>query len=435
MPGAKLQIASRGSVDDVLTGKPDISFFNVTTKRPTRFALELMPVSFNSTADFGTKTSITIPRSGDMLHSLWLQLTVPDLSLYQPSGGGVTLPTSATNIAWCNSIGLALPASVEMDFGGAAADTITSEYIDVWSELTLKDEKRQGFNEMIGRYDDYDNTDPTKSSSCKRTYYFPCQFYFQNESTNAVPLCCMPNTPLTFNVTFRPFLACIKSSVASVISMVDAAGNPPTLSAECYCEQVFLGPVEKNVYMTRPMEYPITTHQMQEEQVLKVTTSSVQTGSLIRRFSLNFTGPVKEIIWTYVTSARGSINSLTGNDWFNYSLPAPFTQNPFDSMTLYVNGSQRQAPLSGDWYRIVTNLEKHNRVPINRKMIMTFPFSLAPMDEAQPSGSANFTRLTNPYVSYVMNKNIDNGTIRMWAPSWQVLRVNGGLAQLVYSSS
>lgn len=425
----------RGSIDTVLTGEPEISFWHTACKRTTMFALESFPVAFNSTANFGTRTSITIPHTGDLIHNLWLQITVPDLTLFQPAGGGVTLPTTASNITYCNSVGLAIAQSMELDFAGAAADVITSEWLDVHSELTLFDHKRQAFNEMVGRYDDFDNTDPSKSSFGQRTYFVPCQFYFNNLSVNSIPICAMPQTQTTFNFQFRPFLACIKSSVSSVISMVDAAGNPPSFSAECFCEQVFLTPFEKSKLMTRGLEYPVTTHQMQEEQVLKVTTSAVQTGSLIRRLALNFTGPVKAFIWTYVTSQRGSIDSLLGNDWFNYSLPAPYSDNPFDAVTMFFNGSPRQVTFSGEWYRLVAPLDKFPRPAANRKMIMAMPFGLHPMDDTQPSGTANFTRITNPTVSFVMNKNVANGTIRMWAPSWQVLRVYQGFAALAFSSS
>ncbi len=437
MPGAQIQVASnmRSSVDAILSGDPDISFWRTQIKRPTMFALESIPVAFNSTADFGTKTSVTIPQPGDLIHSLWLQITVPDLSLFTPAGGGVTLPTTANNVTYCNSVGLAIPQTVELDFAGAPVDVITSEWLDVSSELTLSDEKRQGFNSMVGRFDNFDNTDPARSISKQTTFFVPFDFYFQGLSVNAIPICAMPYTQVTVNFQFRSFLGCIKSSTSSVISMVDSAGNPPSFSAECFCEQVYLTPEEKARFLSRPLEYPVTTHQLQEEQVLKVTRSAIQSGSLTRRLALNFTGPVKTIIWTYVTSARGSINSLTGNDWFNYSMPAPYTNNPFDSMTLFFGGSARQSPRMGEWYRKVTTLEKFPRMPPNHKMIMTYPFCTDPMDNCQPSGSANFTRISNPYATFVMNQNIDNGTIRMWAPSWQVLRVYQNYGSLVYQSN
>lgn len=434
MPGASIQLASTGSADDMLTGQPQFSFWHSLYKKPSRFAIESVPVSFNSTADFNARTSITIPRTGDLLHTVWLEITLPDLTLFQPSGGGITIPTTASNITYCNTVALAVLRSAELELGGSKIDSITGNSIDVWSELTVPDEKRQGLNEMWGRYDDFDNTNVAKSSFVSRTYFVPVQFYFQNEPRAALPMISLSQTDVRISFQFAPWIQCLKSSTSSIISMVDAQGNPPTMSVTAYCDQVFLDDEEKYLATAYPLQYLITTHQIQEEYVLATPlATTTQAGSVNRRISLNMTGPVKEFIFTYTTAQNLSVDTLNGNNIFDYSMPSPYTANPFSSVTLYLSGAMRQATRTGDFYRLVSNLQSHTRVPINRKMIMTYTFGKEVESQIQPGGTANFSRISDPYFLFQMNPYIANGTIRIVGHSWNVLNMSSGFGGLNYT--
>ena len=349
----------------------------------------------------------------------------------------MTLPTTANNITYCNAPGLAIVRTCELDIGGTKVDVITGNSVDVWSELYMKEEKRQGFSEMVGRYDHFNNADTSNSSSSAQTYFFPCQFYFQGESVQAIPLVSLQQTQVTINFEFRSWMECVKSSTASVISMVDAAGNPPTLDIQCYADEVFLGSTEKAAFSAWPVEYLVTTTQIQEESVLALTTNqyAYQSGSLNKRINLNNTGPVKELVWTYTSATNSSVDSLNGNNWFEYSMPLPYqTVNPFTTVTLYMNGTMRQKTRSGEYHRQVTNYQRHTRIPKNRKMILSYPLSLFPEDQCQPSSSANFSRIQSPYFMFQMNGNCPNGTIRLFGYSWNVVVSAQGRASLGFSS-
>ncbi|NDH43452.1 MAG: hypothetical protein EBX62_06370 [Betaproteobacteria bacterium] len=61
------------------------------------------------------------------------------------------IPTA--NLRYVNGIGLALFNSVELQLGGQRIDKHYSEWWDIWSELTETAEHLQGYNTMVGRYD------------------------------------------------------------------------------------------------------------------------------------------------------------------------------------------------------------------------------------------------------------------------------------------
>lgn len=147
--------------------------------------MESIEQQFQGTADFGTTTTVTVARTGDLINRIWLEITLPDLSAYTITsvGGG-----SVSNVAYVNDIGHVLLNTVTFQIGGQKIDRHYSEWYDIWHNLTESDEKRQGLNQMIGHYDNYNVQSPTTSSSLQQKYYIPLLFYFNREVSNSLPL-------------------------------------------------------------------------------------------------------------------------------------------------------------------------------------------------------------------------------------------------------
>ena len=102
MPGAASQLASHGAQDVYITGQPQITFFKLVYRRHTNFAVESVPLTFDGTADFGRAPTVSVPRNGDLLGSMWLEITVPDLAGYDisptPAEGNTIDVTSAPGV-------------------------------------------------------------------------------------------------------------------------------------------------------------------------------------------------------------------------------------------------------------------------------------------------------------------------------------------------
>ena len=112
MPQTNSQLSATGPQDELLTGDPEVTFWQTNPRRHTPFALEAAEVPFQGTADFGRRVTATTPRSiGDLLKGVWLQITVPNLTQYSVE------PTSATNVKWVNSIAYAVISSNENQVG------------------------------------------------------------------------------------------------------------------------------------------------------------------------------------------------------------------------------------------------------------------------------------------------------------------------------
>lgn len=90
------------------TGNPQITFFKVVYRRHTNFAIESIEQTFNGTVDFGRKVSCTVSRNGDLIHKVYLQVTLPALT--------------GADAHWCDEIGHNLIDEVSIEIGGQQID-------------------------------------------------------------------------------------------------------------------------------------------------------------------------------------------------------------------------------------------------------------------------------------------------------------------------
>jgi hypothetical protein len=139
--GGLLQLIAMGKQDVFLSGNPQITWFKMVYRRYTNFAVESQAMYFDGDPDFGKRLSCLVPRRGDLLGPVFLEVTLPAIYL---SSNGV-----ATN--YVNSIGHALIQEISIEIGEQEIDKQTGEWMELWSNLTVTEDKRQGWNNMIGK--------------------------------------------------------------------------------------------------------------------------------------------------------------------------------------------------------------------------------------------------------------------------------------------
>ena len=80
MGGGLMQLVAYGAQDVYLTGNPQITFWKVTYRRHTNFAMESIEQTFNGQADFGRRVQCTVSRNGDLAYRTYLQVTLPEIN-------------------------------------------------------------------------------------------------------------------------------------------------------------------------------------------------------------------------------------------------------------------------------------------------------------------------------------------------------------------
>ena len=99
MGGGLMQLVAYGAQDVYLTGNPQITFWKVTYRRHTNFAMESIEQTFNGQADFGRRVQCTISRNGDLAYRTYLQVVLPQINACNPA----TCP--ALRVSWPTSGG------------------------------------------------------------------------------------------------------------------------------------------------------------------------------------------------------------------------------------------------------------------------------------------------------------------------------------------
>ena len=94
--GGLLQLVATGRQDIYLTGNPQTTFFKQVYKRHTNFSMETQRIVFESAVDFNKLVTTTIPRSGDLLTQLMLEIQLPYITPDGPLSDGSTPPPPST---------------------------------------------------------------------------------------------------------------------------------------------------------------------------------------------------------------------------------------------------------------------------------------------------------------------------------------------------
>lgn len=494
MPGATAQLSNYGTQDVYLTDAPQVTYFRAVIKRHTNFSLEAVSQTFDGSADFGRKTSVTLSKNGDLVGHMWLQVTLPDLASYDiqpaPAEGqtvnvtevaGVTSSSATADLVgtlatrvwknsqsaifayernglvysnaalttefdtwpyllqngnqfsapsakvrWCNAIGYALLSSVEVVIGGTRIDRHVPEFWDAYEELSEPEHRRQGLWEMIGKYADseYDSTFRREQSK-SRTLYIPMQFYFNRNINMALPIVALTYHTVQFNFEFRPYLECVRSTVpVTTLTSKYGGAMPEFLDAKLYCEYVFLDTQERQRFIVTPHEYLIQQVQFLGDEV-------VQPASINRKFQLNFSHPVKEIIWVYVPKTYYDPNPQTGNQIFKYDIPGDSQLDIFESARIIINGNDRFSEQTPGYFRILTPFYRHTRTP--SKKVYVYSFAVKPED-IQPSGHCNFSRVESSQLAIKFNPQVQMGRLKVFAVSYNVFKIEKGMSGLTFAS-
>ena len=315
MAGALMQLVAYGAQDVFLTGTPEITFWKVSYRRHTNFAMESIEQTFSGQADFGRRVTCTISRNGDLCYRTYLQVTLPEINQSMK-----TANTDGVYARWLDFIGEQLIAQVEVEIGGQRIDRQYGDWMHIWNQLTMTAEQQRGYFQMIGNTTQLTYiTDPSfanvsgpcsaaggPSQVCaprnalpETTLYIPLLFWFCRNPGLALPLIALQYHEVKINIDFRPIGEClwaVKSlACTSGSASVSAAYQQSLVAASLYIDYVFLDTEERRKMAQNPHEYLIEQLQF---------TGDESVGSSSNKIKLNFNHPCKELIWVVQPDAN-----------------------------------------------------------------------------------------------------------------------------------
>ena len=339
-----MQLVAYGAQDVYLTGNPQITFWKVTYRRHTNYAMESIEQTFNGQADFGRRVTCTVSRNGDLAFRTYLQVTLPEINQSM-----VTAASNDTSVGcfarWLDCPGEQLISQVEVEIGGQRIDRQYGDWMHIWNQLTLTSEQEVGYNKMIGNTTQLTYlTDPSyaavdgpcESSAPKQvcqprnalpetTLYVPLQFWFCRNPGLALPLIALQYHEVKINLDLRPIDECLFAvndiaAASGASAKATTAYNQSLVAASLYVDYIFLDTDERRRMAQNPHEYLIEQLQF---------TGDESVGSSSNKIKLNFNHPCKELVWVvqpdanvdYCASLEGGqvLYNLFGAQPFNYS--------------------------------------------------------------------------------------------------------------------
>jgi len=298
-----MQLVAYGAQDVYLTGNPQITFWKVTYRRHTNFAMESIEQTFNGQADFGRRVQCTVSRNGDLAYRTYLQVTLPQIS-----------NSDAECARWLDYPGEQLVSMVEVEIGGQRIDRQYGDWMHIWNQLTLTSEQTKGYHAMIGHttqltyLTDHGFADVATACSgtavpeavCaprkalpETTLYIPLQFWFCRNPGLALPLIALQYHEVKINVEIRPLDEClfaVKDITATTTANNKATGayTKSLVAASLYVDYIFLDTDERRRMAQNPHEYLIEQLQFTGDESI---------GSSSNKVKLNFNHPCKELVW------------------------------------------------------------------------------------------------------------------------------------------
>ena len=410
MPVGSFENVAFGGRDKYLTGCPQISFFRSVYRRHTNFAIETVENTFTQIPQFGKRTSVKIPRYGDLLSQIYLYVTLPaleDNSKYYIYG-----------------VGNALIKQIDLVIGGQLIDRHYADWLNIWGELTTPPEQLMGYDKQVGNQYNT-NTGETK-------LYIPLRFWFNRHLGLVLPFIALQFHDISLDIEFN---------TAEFISRNELVSATTTLNAKLYSDYIFLDSDERR--MLAQHRYEILIEQVQHQSQL------IPSGTLNYSIDLNFNHLGKELFWVINSSNTDDVSLPYGT--FDYSLNGSGSEHSFTTCKLQLNGYDRIYPRYADYFYLVEN-KHHTHQPRTdkvhktyvgdsftlstnryRNFIYTYSFAIKP-EILQPSGFCNYSTMDNIKLVFTFPTTNYNFTLHVYTTNYNILIIDCGMCGLKYSS-
>jgi hypothetical protein len=470
--GGIIQIAAVGRQNEALSRDPQFTLFDVKHNRYTNFAEDFEWNDMNGVVTFGAqKAPSTISRYGDLITDLHIYFSLPAIeappdgawNMYEDASGNTAYYT--TGAYWVNAIGYALIQEITLEIGSQDIDTLYSDYLFLWEELTQRAGAR--IRETVGRFE-WSTTvesDMIEWSSLPRELFVQVPFFFNKyflEKGLAVPLISLTYHEIKIKISFAP--------VADVASVVMQTGLDESFRDKWYLQEsgqnaiprnkntgtylqstdlvckllityIYLDVDERNAMSQKDTELVVTTIQRQQNTV---ATAGLQQDSL----KLYFNHPSNFLMWVvrpqnYKTQAGRRRYSVGYKDQFDYSAKRanenyPFGDaiDPVTNATLKLNSHERWPEyMSSVFFRVVQPLLKFENVPSAYLYVYVFAVAGGTWN---PTSTLNFSRIEHTQLDLKYNNTssdpIQVSDILLFVESYNILVIRSGMAGLRFSN-
>ena len=398
MTGGLLELVAHGEQDKYLIGSPQMSFFKTIYKRHTNFSIESKKVYFKEKLLYGSTLNCTIPKNGDLINNIILQLELENID--------------DPNISYVNNVGYSIIDVIDIYIGNTLIDSHTGDWLNIWSELTTPEGKKQGLNNMLGKYPfEFHNKFYLNKGG---KYIIPLSFWFTQNNGLSIPLVALQYHDVRIVLKLSAFNKMWKSKNDTIPSR-----EYKIIDCNLLVDYIYVDNDERKFFAQNNHQYLIKQIQINKHNVSYKNNTK-------KKINLNFKHPISELIWFL---RRQDINDTT-KEWFNYSADTicPYT-DPLITGQILLNGVDRTLELDNQYLRLYQPYKRHTNIP--NSFIYLYSFALNP-EEYQPSGACNMSRLDNSQLVLDIKPNLPAMDIVIFAVNYNILKIQAGMGGLGY---
>lgn len=483
MAGGVMQLVAVGAMDQFITVSPEMSFFKQVYKRHTNFSMESIRQTFGSkpTLDVSGNTfTCRVNRVADLLSDIYFSFKLPDI-----------YSSDKFRFRWIENIAQYMIHNCTVRIDTQQIDQLWGEWMDVWNELSLTNDQRDGYNKLTGNIYEFNNPqslnsyvvidnnninyayypEGTSSPSIQgRRFYMPIPFWFTKNPGLALPLVALQyqSIDITFELrSVEELYQIYDSSQGLYLSPneyrtqhpaqslqkynrdIDDISGSPTIGQpiETVSIQRFLVPVG-NSYESVSMPIDIdaylecnfifldeaerrsmalNSHDYLVERVFRIEDGGIKATKTI---DLLIQNPTKEIVWIL----RRDDILTKHNDWINYTDSVTRVPNSpiLKTAKMIWNGMDRFEDKPPEYFNYVQPYRYHTRIP--REGVYVYSFALYP-EKVHPSGSFNASTVNKIQLYFsTLSPTTYEYDVVIYTKYYNVFRVMGGSGGMVFAN-
>jgi hypothetical protein len=397
--GSHIQLAAKGPQDLVIYGAESGGPFTSCFRTHTPFAIDTKDLVFPEGCSFGKSSRLTVPRSGDMLGNIVLEITLP------------IVPGASPTDAWVDTIGYVLLRRIKFTIDDTEISNTERLWYDISDRLFLKEGHRAGLHEMIGK-------NRTLTLDKTHTVHVPLKLFCcktHRETQQFLPLLTAPGSRIFLDIEIESFDNCVQAY----------SGTLPPMSFACTAlvDYVFLETAEKERMINRPHTLLVETEQDAEALTYKEVLSSGGDARIpldsvkVDLSEINY--PVKYLAWVcYANSALQTKSYFTYTDDIQRSL-------------LLLDGVERFPPQNKDYFQMLEKFYGCRRAPA-QDGVFVYNFGLD-ATSWQPCGHCTFGEVSLPILQVDIGEKRTDRVIKVFVVGYKFLDIEHGRVNVRFS--
>lgn len=371
--GARLQLAAVGKQDVLLRGTK-MSHFRAHFKRATRFAVWTEELSMDYQP--GKRTRIDIPKSGDMLGDMYLEIRLP--------------ATPGSTASWPALMGYTMLKRVRLLLDGHEVHNFERLWFDLYDSLYTAAGHEKGLDVMVGRT-------PLPMSKA-HVLYVPLRMLTcrPGPSRAALPLQAIPRSKLCLDIEW------------------DALPSGPTPTVNVLVDYIELEDPEKSRLVKGTMLAFESAIDSDGYNYYLDSDGHVRQTSNIKVNLANVRFAVKALVW---------IAYEENTQLFTY-LP-----NPVDNVYVTFNNQDRFFSRPSEYFSVLQKYEHTRRAKPGTPSIYSFAFDAT---ARQPSGVADFGALSRVDLLATVNPTTKLFKLKVFSLYYNFVEIKHGSARVVF---